>query len=152
MEAIRKTPDLTGMAEAKLLIQAGEASCVVMSDGKIVKTAVGNGVKPILGLLENEPEVLKGAVVADKVIGKAAAMLLTKAGAAYVYGEIMSEAGQAFLQSRGIGCSYGTLVEAIINRTGDDICPLEKTVQNIEEPEEAYPALKATIAILMQRK
>lgn len=142
--------DLTGLDDAKRLIQAGEASCVVLRDGEIVKTAVGNGVKPILGLLENEPEALKDAVVADKVIGKAAAMLLTLAGAQYVHGEIMSESGRRFLESRGIGRSYGTSVEAIINRTGDDLCPLEKTVLDIEEPEEALPALKATIAILMR--
>ena len=131
-------------------IKSGQASCVLMKDGKIIDKTSGIGVKPILGFLESDS--LKGVQVADKVIGKAAAMLLTLGGVTYVHGEIMSKSGQAYLQKNGIDNSHGLLVENIINRDGTDLCPLEKSVVEIDDLQEGYQAIKDTIAILMAKK
>lgn len=137
------------LSDAKKLIGSGAATCVVMRDGLIVRQASGKGVKPILGFWENEPKVLSGAQVADKIIGKAAAMLLTLADVQYIYGEVMSVAARAYLQRCGIAFSYGRCIDVISNRAGNGICPLEQSVADIEDPEEAYLVLKATIAKLM---
>ena len=131
-------------------IKNGEATCIVMKDGEIIDKTSGIGVKPILGFLESGS--LKGMQVADKVIGKAAAMLLTLGGVTYVHGEIMSKSGQDYLQKNGIANGHGLLVENIINRDGTDLCPLEKSVVEIDDLQEGYQAIKDTIAILMAKK
>ena len=131
-------------------IKNGEATCVLMKDGIIIDKTSGIGVKPILGFLESNN--LKQMQVADKVIGKAAAMLLTLGGVTYVHGEIMSKSGQDYLQKNGIANSYGLLVENIINRDGTDLCPLEKSVVDIDDLQEGYQAIKDTIAVLMAKK
>lgn len=138
------------LEEAKSRILNGKATCIVMRDGVITNQASGIGVKPILYFLENEPEVLAGAGVADKIIGKAAAMLLVMAGVTYVYGELMSVAGRDYLKSKGVAFEYGRCIDVISNRTGNGICPLEKTVMEMENPHDAYLALKDTISQLMQ--
>ncbi|MCL2353788.1 MAG: DUF1893 domain-containing protein [Defluviitaleaceae bacterium] len=132
-------------------IKSGEHTCIVMQDGVITHKTSGIGVKPIKELYENQPEALKNAQVADKVIGKAAAMLLHLAGAAFIYGNIMSARAVDYLEKHNIPHQYGMLVDAIINRAGDDTCPLEKAVLNIEDKDEAYEAIKATIAALMAK-
>jgi len=132
-------------------IKNGEHTCIVMQDGEITHKTSGIGVKPIKELYENQPEVLKNAQVADKVIGKAAAMLLHLAGVTFIYGNIMSARAVDYLEKHNIAYQHGTLVDAIINRAGDDTCPLEKAVLNIEDKDEAYEAIKATIAVLMAK-
>ena len=78
------------------------------------------------------------------IVGKAA-MLFVKAGVVRVHGKVMSEAGKRFLESHGIACTYDTLTERIINRAGDDICPMEKAVADINDAEAGYSALKRRI-------
>lgn len=139
----------TQLNEAKRRIQTGEASCVVMKNGIIIKEAVGNGVKPIIALLENEPELLKDAQIVDKVIGKAAAMLLVLGDVDYVYGVTMSVAGKEYLEAHNIKAEYSRCIDVISNRTGNGICPLEKSVLDIGDPEAGYQQLKETISQLM---
>lgn len=84
---------------------------------------------------------LKGFSAADKIIGKAAAMLFVKAGVKEVYGSVMSSSAAELLQKYNIPCSWGTLTDKIINRKGDGVCPMEQTVAGINDLTEAYEAL-----------
>lgn len=84
---------------------------------------------------------LAGYSVADMIVGRAAAMLFVKTGVIAVYGRVMSRGAKEYLEERGIPCSFGTLTERIINRQGTDMCPMEKAVSGIDDPDEGYEAL-----------
>ena len=109
-------------------------------NGKIL-TDSGRGISPMMKFIAENKE-LKGGTVADLIVGKAAAMLFVKAGIICVYGKVMSEAGKRYLMEHKITCSYEILTERIINRKGTDICPMEKTVADIDDTEMGYEALK----------
>ena len=115
-------------------------SIVLYKEGKLL-TSDGRGVSPMIDFLQDGID-LSGYSVADKIVGKAAAMLFVKAGIKEVYAEILSVSGKNFLEEHGINVGYETLAEKIINRTGDDICPMEKTVADIIDPEEGYDAIR----------
>lgn len=104
----------------------------------------GRGISPMMRFIAEERD-LSGYSVADVIVGKAAAMLFVKAGIVNVYGKVMSSAGRDYLRQHNILCSWKTLTDKIINRRGDDICPMEKTVADIDEVEEGYIALKAKL-------
>ena len=110
-------------------------------------TEDGRGISPLIRLID-ESRDLSGYAAADRIVGKAAAMLFVKADVSAVYGRVTSAAAKEYLDSRGIPCTFGTLTEKIINRSGDDICPMEKTVTDIDDPEEAYSALKERLSQL----
>lgn len=131
------------------LISEGTASCVVIKENTIVKTECDRGIGPILRLYESG--VLKNAFVVDKIIGKAAAMVLTRAGVKGCYGMTMSAAALQWLKKHNIAAEYETCVEAIINRTGDGICPMEQTVKETEDAEEAIVLLKKKLEELRSR-
>ncbi len=137
--------------EAIGIIDRGEHTFVLCKGTKVLHMASGNGVKPILEIYEQDRASMSGAQVYDKVIGKAAAMICTAAGVAGVWGKVMSRSGQEYLISRGIAAKGETIVDIIENRTGDDMCPLEKAVRGLGDPEERIRAIKATIAELMRR-
>lgn len=99
------------------------------------------GIAPIMGFI-GEGVNLKGYCVADTVVGKAAALLFVKCGIVGVYAKTLSKSGKAVLENWGIPCEYEVLTERIINRAGTDTCPMEKTVLNTCDPEEAYILLK----------
>lgn len=116
----------------------------VLKKGDSVLSSEKTGIAPILQWIGDGMD-LNGYEAADKIVGKAAAMLFVKAGVKEVYGEVMSEPARLFLKSRGIPYSYSTLTDRIINRAGNDMCPMEKTVLHIDDVEEAYAALKETL-------
>lgn len=115
-------------------------SIALCKEGELL-TSDGRGVSPMIDFLQDGID-LSGYSVADKIVGKAAAMLFVKAGIKEVYAEILSVSGKNFLEEHGINVGYETLAEKIINRTGDDICPMEKTVADIIDPEEGYEAIR----------
>ena len=125
------------------LLRQGGYSCVFCDRDRVL-TDRRRGIAPILERIE-AGESLCGMAVADKIIGKAAAMLLLCGGAQSVYGEVMSESAKALLEEAGVEVTYGTLVKAIRNRTDTDICPMEKAVAALETPAEAPAVLRATL-------
>jgi iron complex outermembrane receptor protein len=130
---------------AKKMVVEGKAECVVIRGGRLFSWN-GRGVSPLLEFHDHrEPGFLRGATVVDKVIGRAAAAIIVSGGAARVHGEIMSEDGKAYLESRGIQVTYGTLVPRILNMDKSDLCPLEKAVEGIDDPEQALTALRKRI-------
>ena len=103
----------------------GGAHSLVIANGTI-RTFDGKGVSDLFILLQNEPEFLKGATIADKVVGKAAAALMVLGYAKEIYADVISRYAIELLESNGIATTYGKAVAHITNRTGTDLCPLEK--------------------------
>lgn len=125
------------------LLRQGDYSCVLCDRDRVL-TDRRRGIAPILERIE-AGELLDGMAVADKIIGKAAAMLLLCGGARSVYGEVMSEPAKALLEDADVEVAYGTLVKAIRNRTDTDICPMEKAVAALKTPAEAPAILRAAL-------
>ncbi|MBW3092191.1 DUF1893 domain-containing protein [Bifidobacterium sp. 82T10] len=114
-------------------------------------TGTGRGVRPLLQWLA-AGQRLDGYAAADRVVGKGAALLYAKLGAVAVYAQTMSEAGLATLRANGIEADYGTLVPMILNRAGDGMCPIERSVAGIDDPAAAEPAIRVAVAKLMRGK
>lgn len=93
---------------------------------------------------------LAGYSVADIVVGKAAALLFVKCGIKNVFAKTLSENGKKILERYGIDFEYETLAEKIINRSGTDICPMEKAVANTDDPEEAYAQIAQALKKISQ--
>lgn len=116
-----------------------------------VMTRDGRGIAPLLAIASEE-NALRGASVTDLIMGKAAAMLMTYAGVSEVYAEVMSEAGERTLSEHDIPHSCGLLVPYIIDRTGKDVCPMERAVADVSDPAEAYAVLSARLEELKRAR
>lgn len=120
-----------------------EACSLVMEDlqGR-VHLYYKKGVRDLEDLLDNNQELLRGAIVADKIIGKAAAGMLAYGGVSEVYGEITSKKAVPILEGSGIKYSYGKLVDHIIIPEGDTRCPLEQLVSAANTPSDIVKTLR----------
>lgn len=119
---------------AKQLLEEGAALAIV-NGGE--RTFNERGVKTLLSLQSE----LAGAFVADKVIGKAAAMLIVRGGAAEVYAQVISKPALEVFKNCGVLCLYGELVPNIINRNKTGICPMEQAVLGENDIAKAYDIL-----------
>lgn len=114
---------------------------VVAYQNGTYKTYDQNGIKPLFIHLE-ENGSFKGARVFDKVTGKASAMVLAYGGAEKLHTGILSKEAIPVLEKYNIEYSADETVDYIVNRDKTDKCPMEKTVQEIEDPAQAFTALK----------
>ncbi|MBO4490131.1 MAG: DUF1893 domain-containing protein [Lentisphaeria bacterium] len=133
------------VSEASQMIRDGKAECVLVRDNRILYVERGRGVSPLLNVYDHHRAEMEGAVVVDKVIGRAAACIAICGKVKHVHGEIMSEDAVEFLKENGITAGSTLLVPRILNRKRDGLCPLEKSVEGIRDPEKALTALRAKI-------
>ena len=125
------------LEQAKSLLLTSASTIAVVSNGEVF-TSQERGVKPLLHLLTEKKGFLKGASVADKVIGKAAALLMVLGEIKEVHTLIISEPAIKVFEKHNIPCFYDKKVERIANRTGDGLCPMETLCLDVEEPKEAF--------------
>lgn len=123
-------------------------SLLVCRDGREIFRTFGRGIRPALTLLDEHPELLRGAEVYDWIIGKAAASLFILGGAASVSAGTMSDSAAALLRAHGIPHFCRVRTRQIINRAGTGLCPFEQAVMNVERPEDCLPVIRSTLARL----
>ena len=124
------------LEQAKSLLLTSASTIAVVSNGEVF-TSQERGVKPLLFLLKEKKEFLKDASVADKVIGKAAALLMVLGEIKEVHTLIISEPAIKVFENQKIKYFYDKKVERIVNRTGDCLCPMETLCIHIDDPQEA---------------
>ena len=125
---------------------------IARRDNKILYCSNEIGVKPVLSKLNENIDFYKDADIEDTVVGKAAACLYVLAKIKYVYAHTLSEPAKIYLENNNVSFKYDELVKEIRNRTNTDMCPLEKSVMDIDDPILAKKALEKTIENLMKKK
>lgn len=131
--------------KAKQLL-GGSISLAVVNGDKVFTSEL-RGVNALLNLLDNDKDcILRGGSVADKIVGKAAALLMCYGKVNAVYAEVLSETAAKVFENNKIEYSFGKMTANIINRSGDDICPMEQSVKNIDNPLFALTAIKNKLA------
>ncbi len=133
--------DLRG---AKEQLDTASDLTLVLRNGDTVYTDTRRGITPMLELLSGRV-VLTGFSVADRVVGRASALLFVRAGVCAVYARVVSEGALAVLTHYGIPCEYRKRVERIINREGTGTCPMESAVRDTLDPVSAEQILRLTM-------
>ncbi len=133
------------IAKARLYVH----KLCLCKNGKVI-TSDARGIAPMMDLIADGKD-LNGYSAADVVVGKAVAMLFVKCGVRAVYAKTLSDSAKDFLVNHGVALEYDTLTPKIINRAGTDICPMEKTVLDCSDVEEAYGLLKIKLASMRNR-
>ena len=132
--------------EAIELIKSKKATCVTVNNNQIINAASPKGISYLLDLYDKG--ALEGVFIADTIIGKAAAMVLTLGGAKGCYGYTVSKSAAEWLKLHNIPLKYATVVPFIVNRKGNGMCPMEEAVKEINDPYEAIETLKNKVAEL----
>lgn len=110
---------------AKYILYNENLNFVLVSQKGTIKSSA-RGIKPIYdNYLENK-EYFFDSSVADRVIGKAAAILLVSSGVKEIYTDLISQSALDYFEERKIKVSYAEKTDTILNREKNDLCPMEK--------------------------
>ena len=111
-------------------------------------TSSDRGVKPLLSLIDSG-KTLSGYSAVDRVVGNGAAYLYVLLKVKSVYTYVISRAALGTFAKYGIDVSYDTLTDAIKNRSGEGLCPMESAVAVAESPEAALGLIRNKLKELM---
>ncbi len=84
------------------------------------------GLLPLVHYIEQCVPQPRGVVVCDRLVGNAAALLLGRIFCSKVYAVVGSNLAAQSLRRLRIDFAFESLVPCILNRSGDDLCPMEK--------------------------
>ena len=122
---------MTDIEKAKEAL--GTHSIALCKNGKAI-TSDKRGVAPLAEFIRSGTDI-SGFSAADRVVGKAAAMLMIKAGITEVFALTISESAEKLLKSHGVRVSFGTCAERIMNRDNTGPCPMETAVADTDDIE-----------------
>ncbi len=129
------------MAE-KRLKERGLTLSIVSGRHVLFETS-SHGISGFLRAVEEVGGRLEGASVADKIVGRAVALLCVYAGIEGAYASVMSRHAKDLLEKNAICVECDELVESILDDCKPRSCPFEKLAGEITDPAEAYKKLKA---------
>lgn len=135
------------LSKAKELLKQGSFTCVLCRED-ITYTSSKRGVAPLVDWIDSKTD-LRGFSAADKIVGKAAALLFVHSGVQAVYAPVMSQTATEVFSKHHITFHTDKIVPVIINRQGTGPCPMEQAVAGIDKPE---PALQAIRQKMLQLK
>lgn len=129
------------LIKARQLLADGNYTCVLCK-GEAVRTSHHRGVRPLMELLDGD---VAGFSAADKVVGKATALLYCLLGIRALWAGVISDAALEVLEAHGIPVQWETRVSQIRNRQNTGRCPMEQATEHISDPQDAPAAIRAKL-------
>lgn len=139
--------EITTLATLLKQLDASRLSCVISKDGEVT-TYRQSGVQDLYDLLSEGGGKLKGALVADKIIGRGAAAMMVLGGVKAVNTHTISTPALKMLRDGGVKVYFDTEVDYIENRRKTGQCPLDSRLQNLTDPKECWPVIRQFVADL----
>lgn len=124
----------------QLLLESG--STFVLVNGERVFTSNGRAVATLMQLLRVDSILLNGSYIADRVVGKAAAMMMHYGGVKEVYADTISEPAAIYFEEHSVPFYFGKKVANVLNRDRSGLCPMEQLCLGIDCAQTAYEEIK----------
>ena len=135
------------MSRYLALLEDSGQNLLVFRDGEVIFSSGSRGVAPLVEAVDAfGREGLMGVVTADRIVGRAAALLNVYMGAVEVHALLISAGAEEVLGEHGVGFEFREETDAIKMRDGVVFCPFERLVQGVSDPGEAYLMIRAKLS------
>ena len=126
-----------------------ENNLMVFRGDELVFSSSGRGIAPLIEAIDTiGRENLIGVATADRVVGKAAALLNLYMGAVEVHAGVISSGAKELLAEHGVGFEFLEETDVVKAKDGVVFCPFEKLVWDVSDSEEAHALIRAKLAEL----
>lgn len=116
-------------------------SLMIYEGEEVVFTSASKGVRPHLEAIDTLGARLKDTTMVDKIVGRAAALLILYGRTAEVHAGVINPGGRKLIEDAGIRLSFDEEIDHIKTVDGRIYCPFEAMVQGIDDPVQAYRAI-----------
>lgn len=114
----------------------------IVKNGEVIFETASSGISGLFEAIEKFGNRLEGTSIADRVTGKAIALLCVYAKIKAVYAIVLSKGAKSVFEKYAIHHEWKELVENILDAEKAEICPFEKLAKEISNPKDAYKKLK----------
>ncbi len=128
---------------AKSKLYEKELTLTIVKNGEVIFETDSHRISGFLGAIEKFGAELEGASVADRVAGKAIALLCVYAKISAVYAEILSRKAKTIFEENQVSHEWKKLVANVLDLNKSGVCPFEKAASGISDPKDSYRAFKA---------
>jgi len=128
---------------ARQRLKQKNLTLVVVKRGKVIFETGVHGISGLLNAIEGLGARMRGSSVADKIVGRAAALLCVYSGVVAVFAITASDGGIEVLLKNNVSVELERRVLHILDSKGTGVCPFERLASSFSSPEEAYEGLKA---------
>ncbi len=133
---------MTDLEIAKSELCEENLTLAIVKDGKLLYSTKSHRITGFLDAIDKCGEQMRSASVADKVAGKAIALLCAYAKVREVYASVTSRTALTIFKKHKILCHWNELVENILDSDKKGVCPFERAAADISDPEKAYITFK----------
>jgi hypothetical protein len=130
---------------AKNQLYDKQLTLAIVKNGQVLFQTDSHRISGFIGAIDKFGAQLNGASVADRVAGKALALLCVYAGIREVYAEVLSRKAQAVFEENKVACEWKQLVDNVLDLNKTSVCPFEKAAAGISDPKGSYGAFKALL-------
>ncbi len=115
----------------------------IVKNSEVLFETKSHRISGFLDAVEKLGDKLEGASLADRVAGKAVALLCVYAGIKEVYAAVLSRKAHAVFKKHNIVVQWRELVENVLDAEKNGVCPFERAAATMSDPEQAFRALRA---------
>ena len=133
---------MEGIELARSLLEEERWNIVIVKEGQVLFSSRDSGIAPFFKAVRSMGKSLHNAVVADRIVGSAVAMLCLHARITSVYAGIATTGALDMLKEQGVTVSSKNTVPYISNYDGTDLCPFEKMARDSRNPAQLFSNLK----------
>ncbi len=141
-----KLSDMEDIELACSFLQSEKLNLVIVKEGQVLLNSKEGGLHPFFQAIVSLGDDLRGAAIADKIVGSAAAMLCLYAQIASAYALVASTRALTMLREKGVTITSKNEVPHIFNYDGTDLCPFEKLALSASNPSQLFSTLESFFA------
>lgn len=128
-------------------LKENNLSILIEKNGRTIFESYDPMLKPLFLCLLEKRDELEGATVIDKIVGRAAALLMTLGNVKEVYTPLASETAKQVLDAVNIPLYAERMIPFIVNRDNTGMCPMEKMANECATADEFFAKLEKIIKI-----
>jgi hypothetical protein len=130
---------------AEQILKSKDCNFVLVKNSHPMVVSNDHGLKKPLEIASTSPHAADGAAVADRIVGKAAALIYVFLKVRSVFARTISQEGYNILKKHLVEAKMDMIIPRIIGKDGEHICIFERAVQNVNDPKEANTILNKII-------
>src|SRR3989337_25710 len=134
---------MNDLETARNSLHRKKLTLAIVKNGETLFETRSHRISGFLNAVKNLGDQLVGASLADKVAGKAVALLCVYAGVSAVYAETLSNKAKTVLEKNGIHTEWKELIDNVLDLNRSDVCPFEKTAEQTSDPKDDFKPFKA---------
>ncbi len=130
---------------SKKELYSKQLTLAIAKNGQVLFETDSHRISGFIHAIDTLGILLKDASIADRVAGKALALLCIYAGIREVYAEVLSKKAKVLFEENNVVCQWENLVDNVLDLNKSGMCPFEKAAAEISDPKDSYSAFKALL-------